>query len=259
MSRRLIAAVAVAASGIAGVARADDPPPAPPPPVEPAPGAGDPAPPAVEPALPSDPAPATIPPTPAAVEPTPAGDGGGLSKLGSALSAGEDLGDQGIGATTGIAIGGRVTPGGLRFTGHYLYQLAEQDWFDGTASFTFGGGSAACFRDRVDTFVCDHGLADGAAIEIAAGVRRMFASQGAFRPFARVAVGVSYVRFSDDDVTGLVFPVHAGAGVRARVSPDVAIIALGEIALGFGRFGSGLGAEPQLGLAVTAGAEFRLQ
>jgi hypothetical protein len=161
-------------------------------------------------------------------------------------------------ATTGIAIGGRVTPGGLRFTGHYLYQLAEHDWFDGTAAFTFGGGSAACFRDRSDTFICDHGLADGGAIEIAAGVRRMFASQGAFRPFARVAVGVSYVRFGDDDVTGFVIPVHAGAGVRARVSADVAVVALGELAIGFGRFGSGL--EPSAARARGhAGAEFRLQ
>ena len=35
-----------------------------------------------------------------------------------------------------------MTPGGLRVAGHYLYQLPTQDWFDGTASFTFGGGAA---------------------------------------------------------------------------------------------------------------------
>ena len=173
-------------------------------------------------------------------------------------TATDDLGDQGVGVTTGLATGGRVTAGGLRITGHYLYQLSSQDWFDGTAAFTFGGGDAACFRDRMDAVVCDHGLADGGSIELAAGVRRMFAGQGPFRPFARAAVGVSYVRFGDDDLSGLAIPLHLGGGVRARVSPGVAIVGLGEVTLGLGRFGRGLGLEPQFGLAVTAGAEFRL-
>src|SRR5688572_11595198 len=69
----------------------------------------------------------------------------------------EDIGDQLIAAELGVAVGGRVTPGGLRVSGHYLYQLTEQDWFDGTASFTFGGGDAECFRNRDDEFLCDHG------------------------------------------------------------------------------------------------------
>ena len=101
-----------------------------------------------------------------------------------------DPGDQGIGATVGIAAGGRVTPGGLRITGHYLYQLSHQDWFDGTASFTFGGGDAACFRDRMDVTSCGHDFNDGNSVELAAGIRRMFAGRGAFRPYARVAVGL---------------------------------------------------------------------
>ena len=45
----------------------------------------------------------------------------------------EPLPDQSIAAAIGIASGGRVTPGGLRVTGHYLYQLSSSDWFDGTA------------------------------------------------------------------------------------------------------------------------------
>ena len=94
----------------------------------------------------------------------------------------DEIGDQAIGAEIGVATGGRVTPGGLRITGHYLYQLSDQDWFDGTAAFTFGGGAAACFRDRTDAFVCDHGLADGDGIELAANVRRMFAAQGHVPP-----------------------------------------------------------------------------
>src|SRR5690349_16925096 len=43
--------------------------------------------------------------------------------------------DQSLGASLGIAGGGRVTVGGFRVQGHYLYQLSDQDWFDGTAAF----------------------------------------------------------------------------------------------------------------------------
>jgi hypothetical protein len=170
-----------------------------------------------------------------------------------------DPSDQGVGAAIGIATGGRVTPGGLRITGHYLYQLSSQDWFDGTAAFTFGGGDPACFRDRMDLVVCQHGATDGDAIELAAGVRRMFAGQGQFLPFARLAIGLSYVRFNNDNVSGLAVPLHLGGGIRARMSPMVAIVGLGELTLGLGKFGRGLGVEPQLGLSVTAGVEFSLR
>lgn len=174
-------------------------------------------------------------------------------------SAADELGDQGIGGMVGAASGGRVTAGGVRVTGHYLYQLSSQDWFDGTAAFTFGDGQAACYRDRMETFVCDHGLADGSSLELAAGVRRMFAGQGGFRPFARAAIGISYTRFADDDVAGVAFPIHLGGGLRARVAEGVALVGMTELTVGFGRFGRGLATEPQLGLAVTAGAEFRLR
>lgn len=174
-------------------------------------------------------------------------------------SSADDIGDQGVGAMTGVALGGHTTSGGLRVSGHYLYQLTSQDWFDGIASFTFGSGAAQCFRDRMDLVQCDHGVADGSAVEIAAGVRRMFAAQGAFRPFARAAIGLSYTRFSNDDVSGVSIPLHLGGGVRANVGGGVALIGLAEIELGLGRFGRGLATEAQLGLAVTAGAEFRLR
>lgn len=169
------------------------------------------------------------------------------------------IGDQAIGATLGVSGGGRVTPGGLRVSGHYLYRLADQDWFDGIATFTFGGGAAACFRDRMDTFVCDHKLADGNAAELAATVRRVFAAQGQFRPYARAGVGVSIVRFGNDNVTGVALPLHGGAGVRATVTDSVAIVGEAELVLGFGAFGHHLGFQPQLGLGVFAGAEFRLR
>lgn len=172
--------------------------------------------------------------------------------------AADALPDQSLGATIGIAGGGRVTPGGLRIGGHYLYQLSSQDWFDGTASFTFGGGGAECYRDRMDDVICDHGFADGRAIEVVAAVRRYFAAQGIYRPFARAGVGIGVVRFGDDDLTGVTIPLHAGGGVHANVSRQVAVVAQAEVIAGLGRFGRGMGTEPQLGIAVTAGAEFRL-
>lgn len=171
----------------------------------------------------------------------------------------EDVGDQSVSAELGLAAGGRVTPGGLRITGRYLYQLSVDDWFDGAASFTYGGGGAACFRDRTDATICDHGLADGGAVELSANVRRMFAPNGAFRPFARAGIGLAIVRFSDDDVTGLAIPLHLGGGVRANVAPSIAVVAQADLELGFGHFGQGLGTEPQAGLSVTAGAEFVLR
>jgi len=173
--------------------------------------------------------------------------------------ASETPGEQGVGGQIGIAAGGRVTAGGMRVTGNYLYQLAEHDWFDGIASFTFGSGDPACFRDRSDTVICDHGLAEGGSIELAAGVRRMLSPRGDFVPFVRAAIGIAYVRFGDDDVSGIAVPLHLGAGLRTQVSSGFAITALAELTAGLGRFNRGLGGEPQLGLAVTAGAEFRLK
>lgn len=177
----------------------------------------------------------------------------------SVTSAADDLGDQGVGAMTGVATGGGVTAGGVRVSGHYLYQLSNKDWFDGTAAFTVGSADDGCARIRADVMTCDHGIADGAAVELAVGVRRLFAAQGAFRPFARAAIGISYTRFATDDVSGVAFPLHFGGGVRAKVSEGVALVGITELTLGLGRFGHGLETEPQLGLAVTAGAEFRLR
>jgi hypothetical protein len=199
----------------------------------------------VDPAAAASPGPPAIPPTRAPVPPGP--------------PAIPPIPDQALGGAIGPAAGGRVTPGGLRISGRYLYQLAERDWLDGTASFTFGSNAARCFRDRADRVVCDHGLADGGGIELALGVRRMLGPPGRFQPFARAAVGLALLRFTSDDVTGLALPLHAGAGLRAAVSPALAITAHAEITTGAAWLGRGLGAEPLLGLAVTAGAELRLR
>jgi len=171
----------------------------------------------------------------------------------------DEIGDQAVAAELGLAGGGRVTPGGLRIVGHYLYQLSERDWFDGAATFTFGSGQAACFRDRMDSRICSHGIGDGVEVEVAASIRRVFAPQGAFRPFARVGLGVGLVQFGDDDVSGVALTLHGGGGVRVKVAPAIAVLAEGDLALGLGSFSNGVGGEPQLGLAVTAGVEFRLR
>jgi hypothetical protein len=173
--------------------------------------------------------------------------------------ASDEIGDQAIAAELGLAAGGRATPGGLRIAGHYLYQLSERDWFDGTASFTFGSGRAGCFRDRSDALVCGHGLADGAGAELSVNVRRLFVPQGAFRPFARAGAGLGIVRFGDDEVSGFAVVLHGGGGVRVKVAPSIAVVADGDLGLGFGSFSRGLGFEPQFSFVVTAGAEFRLR
>ena len=182
-----------------------------------------------------------------------------LPAIAAADPAPTDLGDQSMSAQIGASSGGRVTPGGLRVTGHYLYQLSDQDWFDGSASFVFGGGGAQCFRDRSAQLVCEHGLADGVGIEIAASIRRMFAVRDGIRPFARLGLGLSLVHFSGDSVSGLAVPLHAGGGVRAEVAPSIAVVVEGELAVGAGSFNHGLGLEPQFGLAISMGAEFKLQ
>ncbi|HEX4423544.1 MAG TPA: hypothetical protein VH165_36795 [Kofleriaceae bacterium] len=239
MSRLIAVAVAVVAA--AATAHA-----------QPAPIASAPDPAALAPApaatAPPAPAPETSPSSPPAA-PDPA----------AAPPSADDMGDQDISAQLGLATGGHLTPGGLRIAGHYLYQLSDRDWFDGTASFTFGSGGPACFRDRSNTLVCDHGLTDGTGVEVAASIRRMFTPQGQFRPYARLGIGIGAVRFSGDDVSGVAIPLHGGGGVRVKVAPEIAVVAEAELALGFSNFNQGLGSALQLGFAITAGAEFRLR
>ena len=169
-----------------------------------------------------------------------------------------DSSDQAIGAELGVAAGGRVTPGGLDLAGHYIYQLSDQDYFDGIASFTLGGGAAECFRNRENNFVCDHGLLQGGRVEVPANVRRYFGGRDQFWPFARAGIGLGIARYTDDSVTGLTVPLHLGGGVRAVVSDGIAIVGEGELAVGFGVFNHSLGLQPQVGVAITAGVEFRL-
>jgi hypothetical protein len=169
------------------------------------------------------------------------------------------VGEQEIGARLGFAAGGRVSPGGLALAGNYLYKLADRDWFDGAVGFSFGSGSAACFRDREDNRLCDHGLADGFGMYVAGGVRRFFAPKNEFAPYVRAGLAVRISSFSDDDVTGFVVPVWVGGGVRARVTDSVAIVGDALLELGGGTFNKGIGLEPHFSLAVMFGVEFKIK
>ena len=167
--------------------------------------------------------------------------------------------DQGIGVSVGVAIGGRVTPGGLRVTGSYLYRLSRRDWFDGAAAFTIGSGAGECFRDRADERVCDHGPVDGFAVDFVGAVRRNFRSEKSFAPFVRIGAALRFVRFSGDQVAGLAVPLIGGGGVTIDLSPRMRLVAAGQLEIGGGLFSRGLGTAPQLGLAVNAGIEFALR
>lgn len=201
-----------------------------------------------------------VEPDPAPAEPAPEAAPASSDEAASDEAGGDDsaVGDQELGVRVGLVSGGRVTPGGFRVGGHYLYQLTDEDWFDGALLFTFGGGPAACFRDRDDDVVCDHGRLEGFAGELAIGVRRFFPAQGDFLPYARVGAAVRVARFGDDDVTGLAVPLTAGAGMRIRVAPWIAIAAEAQLELGAGLFSRGLGLEPQAGLAIGGAVELAL-
>lgn len=167
--------------------------------------------------------------------------------------------EQGIGVQLGAAFGGRVTPGGLRLVGNYLYRLSDTDWFDGAAAFTIGSGDAACFRDRDGDRVCDHGAVDGFAVDFIAAVRRTWPGKKQFAPFARLGVGLRFARFSGDQLAGLAVPLVGAGGLTVDLTPAMRLVAVGQLELGAGVFSRGYGAGPQLGLSISAGIEFALR
>ena len=168
------------------------------------------------------------------------------------------VGDQELGARVGVALGGRTTPGGLRLSGHHLYRLADRDWFDAGVAFTFGSGREACFRDRRDEVVCQHGFASGFAAEMLAGVSRFFKAEDPFSPFVRGGLGARLIAFPGDDLRGVAVPVWAGAGVRARVHPGIAVTGGAELRVGPAWMTRDIGLEPHASFAITAGVDFSL-
>ena len=167
--------------------------------------------------------------------------------------------DQELGATIGVELGGRTSPGGLNIGGHHLYRLATLDWLETSVAFTFGGDRPQCFRDRRDEVICDHGQLSGAALEAALGIRHLFGPAGSFTPFVTGGLALRLVSFAADDVRGAALPLYLGGGIRAGVAERVSLVGGATTRSGFGVFGRGLGLEPQWGLEIFAGAEFALK
>jgi hypothetical protein len=272
---RPLALAAAAAAMLAGlpIAAADDPPAPAAPSDQPTAPADAPAP--TEPTPPADPAPnePTAPADPAPTDPTTGssmtdrGPGEPAAARADEPAAPSDepatdprfpVSDQELGVRLGFAGGGGVTPGGFRIAGLYLYQLAEADWFEGSLGFTFGGGGAACFRDRQDDFLCEHGVVDGFGGELGFGVRRFFPGNGGFLPYARAALGARIAGFRGDDVTGFAIPLIGGGGVRVRINDILAVGGDAALELGPSWFSDDVGAKLQLGLAVAVTADFAL-
>ena len=171
--------------------------------------------------------------------------------------------DRELAVRAGLAAGGRITPGGLRFGAGLLYQLSAVDWFEGNADFTVGGTGAGCTMDPGDPdggpLVCEHGPLKGRAGEISAGIRRFLLAQKQFTPYVQGRLGLRVVNFSGDEVTGVAALAIVGAGVRARVHDLVSIAGGARVDLGAGLFDSALGGEPQFGLSVHTAVEFLLE
>jgi hypothetical protein len=165
---------------------------------------------------------------------------------------------QELGATIGLRAGGRTTPGGFRAGGVYLYRITGKLWSESTLAFTVGGGSAACFRDRADDVVCDHGALAGRSVALSSGVRWVLAGKQGVVPFLRAGLGLELVSYGVDEVRGLAVPVQVGGGARGRVADRVALVGSAELHAGIGWFSRGIGTEPQAALVVTVGAELAL-
>lgn len=189
-----------------------------------------------------------------------------LVTAGASLVAADDLTatvDDGrqvaLAADVGLSGGGVATPGGLRVGGHYLYRLADRDWFDSGVAFTFGGRGEACVgvTATADAMPCDRHVADGFAADLALGVRRDLASRGGFTPWLRLAGFVRALRF--DDVGGFAVGGELGAGLRAPVRGDLAVVAGANAFLGVADLGDAMAGGRQLGLTVTVGAEIGMR
>lgn len=172
----------------------------------------------------------------------------------------EEPSSQAIGGRLGAEIGvGGAASGGLRLGGVYLYRLDETTWFDGGAGIVFGSGDAACYLDRDAELVCDHGMFDGFAMHLEGGLRWVLARQpSGFTPHVRAGVALSYVRFSDDDVTGIALSPWGGIGGRFKVANRVHVGGEALIRVGAGRYTRDLDLELLGAIIVQFGVEFEL-
>lgn len=168
-----------------------------------------------------------------------------------------------LAADIGLSGGGVTTPGGLRFGGHYLYRLADHDWFDSGLAFTFGGHGDACglplARAPVDgaPLSCARDVTDGFAADLALGVRRELRPRRGFTPFVRLAGFARVLRF--EDTAGVAAGGELGAGVRAPITPQLAVVAAANGFLGVAHLDGPTADRRQLGLTVTVGAEIAMR
>lgn len=166
---------------------------------------------------------------------------------------------QALSATVGLEMGaGGTTPGGLRLAGAHLYQLSASDWLMSEIAVTYGTPGAECVADEAGDLECDHGLIDGVAVSLGAGVRHYFPSQGAFSPFAVGGLSLRLVSFPSDDLAGGGAVVMAGGGIRAVVADGVAVTGGATLCGGVAFLGRGVGAALQASLVIAAGAELDL-
>jgi len=174
----------------------------------------------------------------------------------------EPSGDIALGARLGLQLGvGGATPGGLRVGGAYLHRLTEAWWFDGEASFSFGGGGTACELSPPPGEVpgCDHGLADGSGLQAIAGARWILPqSADGFQPYARGGVGVGVASFGDDEVSGLAVLGQIAGGGRFHVAERISVGAEAAVFLGPAFFSDELGTVGYGGLVVQGAVEFEL-
>jgi hypothetical protein len=171
-------------------------------------------------------------------------------------------GDMALSARVGMQLGvGGATPGGLRIGGAFLHRLTEEWWFDGEASFSFGGGGTECdLTTPGSPPECDHGLLDGAGAQAIAGVRWFYLPPYAagFIPYLRGGAGLGWASFGDDEVSGLALVLQGAAGGRFQVAPRISLGAEGALFLGPGFFSDDLGTVGYGGLIVQGGVEILL-
>jgi hypothetical protein len=163
-----------------------------------------------------------------------------------------------LGANLGLELGGGTSPGGLRVGLSYLYRLNDTDWLDSGAGFTFGSGDAACFRDRDDERVCDHGFASGFAAEAIVSIRRELSEREGFRPYVRAGLAFRLVSFGGDDVIGFSVPLLGSLGLHRRLHERVSLVAAVDLRTGWGVFNRDLGLEAQGSASFAVGAEVDL-
>ena len=186
-------------------------------------------------------------------------------RLTTAVDPVDDERQVALAADVGFSGGGAATPGGLRVGGHYLYRLADHDWFDSSVAFTFGGRGDACTAVAARVLEapvvpapvgCERALTDGFAADVVLGVRRELTPRQGVTPFVRVAGFARALRFTD--VGGFAVGGQLGAGVRAPVRGVLAVVAGADLFLGAAWLDPAA-ATRQLGLIVSVGAEVAMR